>query len=148
MPEAYPAYSAPVSVPDRQWFEHAHGANSSYFPYNLAYEERARIFWKCPDDWAGPSRFRLIFRGGEAFRFQNILCTINVGTCDEAYNTHTENHLLDFTTAIGEYECVNLLTAFATVIALIDDCDVVEITLDSGDDGHYVEVIGLEVVEA
>lgn len=148
MPEAWAAYAAPVTVPDRQWFEHAHFPGNAVFPPLLAYEESAIAYWKCPDDWAGFSRCRLWLRGAATDASMPITVGVNAGTCNEVYTTHNQTAGLTPALVINEYECVDITVALATVLAAIDDCDVVEFWVTNMDDSNSLYYVGVEIVEA
>lgn len=132
----------------RSIFEHAHESGSSVFPPELDYEDAATILYKHPANWVGFDRFRLWVEGLDDNATFGLTVVIMAGTCGEGPSTHIENHSFDIATTIGQFTCVNLLTTYATVIALISDCDMVTITVVNNEDSGRVTVYGIEIVES
>jgi len=123
LPEAHGAYSTPTARVPRTIFEHAHKDGSNEFPPDIGMTGVGEIFAHLPDNWSGFSAFYLKILG-TATEATTIDITIHAGSCDELFNVHTQTvNGTAINTVVNEYECFDLMTIFATIIALMDNDD-------------------------
>lgn len=147
MPVAYMDTDTPPVRYPRTIFEHAHIDGVSTFPANLVDLNVGEIFMLMPDNFNGLDGLYLWLLGSFAGEI-HLSMTLNIATCSEAFNTHTQtvnNHAV--TTVVNAYKCVDLTTIFATVLANLTARDMIWLTVqESDEDGVYL--VGLEVQES
>lgn len=146
-PRARAAYAAPTARVPRTVFGHAHEDGSAEFPPALTFGQIGEQHVLMPDNWNGLDGIYLWLLGG-ATEATTWNITVNIGSCDEAFNVHTQTvngHAVNM--VANEYECVDLTTIFATVLANLAARDMIQVlaTLASGDGPHYD--MGVELQE-
>lgn len=147
MPEAYPAYTAPVARVPRTLFAHAHEDASAQFPPDIDFGDTAKMHNLIPDNWNGLDAIYVWFLGtGTDNTTVNV--TINIGTCTEAYNTHTQTvNGIAATQAANIYTCVDLTTTHATVLANLAARDMVQVLVTHAGGDESIIVMGFEMQE-
>jgi len=132
--------TAPVRYP-RTLFAHAHeDSGVNVFPVDFAFENQRRMFIAIPDNWNGLDAIYVVLRGGltEAI---TVNTTINIGTCDELWNIHTQTiNGTNINLVTNEYECFDLATIHATVLANLQSNDILylNIFMATGDQTHHI----------
>lgn len=145
-PEAFKVPTGDPRVP-RDYFEIALGAVPAYYPAFITNEQYAIIQWKMPANWQGFDRFRLWVEGSAIDATHNLDITVWSATCTELNSLHNENHAITCVTAVSVYTCIDLMTTFATILALMADCDLIRIQVQNTD-VTSITILGLEVVES
>jgi len=146
MPEAHAAYEAAQARIPRTLFQHAHQDGYNAFPPELSTEITAEMFLLLPDNWNGTDALVLWFLGGGSMA-STVNVTIDVGTCDETFDTHTQTvNAINMTVVLNEYECLDLTAIFETVIALMNARDMLWIKVTGAVD-FSVYLIGAEIQE-
>lgn len=146
-PEAKAGYAAPTARVPRTIFQHAHIDGNAEFPPSFAQSQMAEVFAHLPDNWNGFDAFYLKLLGGQT-EATTIDITINAGTCDELFNIHTQTvNDIAINMVVDEYECLDLMTLFATVIALMNSDD--DLWITATDDGEFNQfLIGVVIEES
>lgn len=138
--------TVPVRYP-RTIFEHAHQDGVATFPPAIGGGSSAEAFMLMPDNWNGLDSLVLFLLGGWTGQLANLTVTINIATCNEAFNVHTQtvaNIVVD--TVLNEYECVDLTALFAVVLANLVSRDMIWIVATLIDEQNLY-VVGLEAQE-
>ena len=147
MPEAYAGYAAPTARVPRTLWAHTHEDGANDYPPVLNLSTTHMAYVIIPDNWNGLDKLYLWLLGAGAEQI-TINVTVDIGTCDEAYNIHTQTvNGLTPTLAANEYECVDLTTTHAAVLANLAARDVIRVTVThvAGDEAHMS--IGIELQE-
>lgn len=146
MPSAYRDTTGEDNLP-RDYLCPAHNPSVALYPALLDYEHTGTCLWKHPATWNGFARFRLWLYGYATNANWTINVTIHAGTCGEGNANHTESHSIDVNITQNQFTCVDLLTTWATVIALLADCDMVTIDVFNEEE-EYLYCYGVEIVES
>lgn len=146
MPRANQDRYNPLSRIPRTLFQHAHRDGNAEFPPNVGFNQTAEIFVKLPTNWNGTDDIVLWFLGAATYT-RAVDVTIDVGTCDELFNTHTQT-VVDIAISLvnNEYECLSLAVTHATVIALMSGCDMLWFKVVEQEDATFY-LIGAEITE-
>lgn len=147
MPEAHSAYTAPTARVPRTLFQHAHRDGSSTFPANI-WADQGECFLHFPDNWNGLDALKLWFFATSTEANMTINVTVNIGTCSELFNVHTQTvNAIDLDVVQNKYTCIDITVAFATVLANLAANDMMWIIVAhaSGDTQEYF--IGAEAQE-
>lgn len=146
MPRANQDQAGDTRVP-RVIFQHAHTDGSSAFPSGGGGGTQGEMFALLPDNWNGIDKIYIWLLAGEGWTDVPFDITIDVGTCTELYNTHTQTVAGTLVT-IGNnrYYCWDVTTICAVVIALMNPRDMlwIRVTEQHGVAGY---VIGVEIQE-
>lgn len=146
MPTASPIPQEATVTP-RDYLCPAHSGVDSNYPVFIGFEGYANMFWRIPNDWNGFAKIRLWFLGYDTDTDIDVRVIINAGTCGEPYNTHTETHDYALNMTADSYTCLDILLDFATVLALLNVNDMIEITVNNIDAALSVLLIGAEILE-
>lgn len=147
MPEAFKVVSAGDPRVPRTLFAHAHQSGSAVFPPSIGGGNTADMHQLIPDNWNGLDGIYLWVLGAWTGQFANFTITINIGTCDELHNVHTQTVAnIVVNTVINEYECIDLTTTFETVLANLASRDMIRVSVTVVDE-QAVLIMGIELQE-
>lgn len=146
MPEAYIAYNSDWARVPRTLFEHAHIDDNALFPPYTGFGQVVEVFMLMPDNFHGLDSLTLWCLGGSTAAV-TLDVTIDIGTCAEAYNIHTQTvNNIAYNQVINQYYCLDLTTPLATVLANLAARDMLWLKAsESSDETQYI--VGLELQE-
>ena len=130
----------------RTIFQHAHIDEDNSFPAG-GLAVAGDMFILLPDNWNGIDKIYIWLLANAIWTNVPFDITVDVGSCDEAPNTHTQTVLGTLlTVANNRYYCWDITTICATVIALMNARDMlwIKVTEQWGIAGY---VIGVEIQE-
>lgn len=147
MPAAQGGYVAPTARVPRTLFAHAHESGSSVFPPEINFSDVARMHLVIPDNWNGLDAIYL-WVSDDATEDKTINVTINIGTCGEAYNIHTQTvNAIACNIIANQYLCIDLTTTHATVLANLAARDMIQVLVDHAGGDEPIWVFGIELQE-
>lgn len=146
LPQAWKIQTGDARVP-RTVFGHAHESGSATFPPQINFGDTARMHILMPDNWNGLDALILWLSGADTEQ-KTLNITVNLGTCGENQNTHTQtvNGLTPTITA-DKYLCLDLTVTFATVLANLAARDMIQVLVYQAAGDNYTEVFGIEAQE-
>jgi len=147
MPRANQDRYNPLGRVPRTLFGHAHESGSSVFPPEIDFSDVAKMHLVIPDNWNGLDKIYL-WVSDDATEDKTINVTVNLGTCGEAYNIHTQtvNGIACNITA-NQYLCIDLTTTHATVLANLAVRDMIQVLVEHAGGDNPIQVFGVELQE-
>lgn len=147
MPKAWGGYSAPTARVPRTIFAHAHESGSSLFPPALNFNDVGLAYTLMPDNWNGLDGLYAWF-WDDATEAKTVNITINIATCDEVFNTHTQTvNAIVVNIVANEYECLDLTTIFETVLANLSSRDMIQVLVTYASGDEPLSYFGIELQE-
>lgn len=146
MPEAHAGYAAPTARVPRTLFQHAHVDGNASHPASTNVLT-AECFIQIPDNWNGTDKVIVWLLGGENSANTPYDITLDIATCDEAYNIHTQTVLGTLVNIVlNEYECWDVTAILAVVLANLASGDMLWFKI-SEQYGIVAWCVGVEIQE-
>ena len=147
MPRANQDRYNPLGRVPRTIFAHGHEDGETEWLPIIGVGDTTIAYLLIPDNWNGLDKLYLWLLGSGASQ-QTYNITVDIATCDEAYNVHTQTvNGKAVNTVAGEYECVDLTTDFAAVLANLATRDIIRVTVVYALGDDFAKLVGIELQE-
>jgi len=147
MPEAHAAYEAAQARIPRTLFAHAHRDQSASYPVELDVSTVCMAYHIIPDNWHGLDAL-ILWLIGAGTETLTITVTVDIGTCAETYNIHTQTIAnIDKGMSANTYACIDLTALFAVVLANLTVRDIIRVSVLATTMDQTARMIGIELQE-
>jgi len=147
MPRASSLAAAPIPRVPRTLFAHAHRDQDMSFPVELHAAINCIAYTIIPDNWNGLDALILWLIGAGTEQL-TITVTIDIGTCTEVYNIHTQTvAAINKNMVASTYACIDLTALFAVVLANLAVRDILRVSVIATTMDNTSRMIGIELQE-